>query len=107
MIKTGSGVEIFYPRDIVYVEAMKKNTVIHTFDSDREYTGLLSGFAEKYLVPELFFRVHRSYIVGQGIGIILILGAIVLLEVNLPLKKKKDFEKAYDDFNYRVNLSIY
>lgn len=108
VIKSGSGIEVIYPGDIIYVEAMKKNTVVHMRDEDREYTGLLSDFESKYLSPKLFFRIHRSFIINMTY-VSSFNSRILTLKngTELPLKRKKEFEKAYDEFNYSINLKKY
>lgn len=53
------------------------------------FASIFGNFESVFNVILAVIILGEVFNVGQGIGMILILGAIVLLEVNLPLKKKK------------------
>ncbi len=50
-------------KDIVYIAAHDRHSVIHTISKDFETSSLLKEIEAK-LKPELFIRIHRKYIVN-------------------------------------------
>ncbi|MCQ2462392.1 MAG: LytTR family DNA-binding domain-containing protein [Clostridia bacterium] len=105
-VKNAAGFEILYPKNILYAEAMVKNTVIHCLDGDRKYSCLLKEFEKNYLSGDVFFRVHRSYTVNM-MNVISCNSRYVTLKdgTQLPLKKGKEFLKAFEAFNFKINTN--
>lgn len=89
-----------YSQDIIYVEASRKNTVFHFFDSSEEYPYSITDIENMHLPVNLFCKVHRSYIVNlmhvdsfSKTDVIMKNGDII------PLRREKEFKSAYSDFN--------
>lgn len=63
VIKCNSGIEHIYIYDIIYVEVIRKEIIIHTESSD--YTAKISMNAiEKEISYNIFFRCHKSYLIN-------------------------------------------
>lgn len=50
--------------DIAYIEAMKDNCIIHMIDGKRYTQSCPMGDIEPELNPQMFKRIHRSFIVN-------------------------------------------
>lgn len=53
------------PRDLVMLEADRNNVILYLPDRSISLRGSMRGI-ERLLTPELFMRVHKSYIVNLG-----------------------------------------
>lgn len=102
-LKKDGAVRTVYPRDIIYIESNGKKSLLHFFDAVEEYPYMLAELEEKYLPKQLFFRVHRCYIVNMlhikasTYETVELTGGTVL-----PLKKPREFRQAYSDFNFAM-----
>lgn len=64
MLKKEGNAFIYYPQDIIYAEAMRKTTAIHTFNSNEDFRINFTEMENDYLPKSLFAKVHRSYIIN-------------------------------------------
>lgn len=103
-LKKGGSFCTVYPRDLIYIESSGKKSVFHFFDSVEEYPYMLTELEEEILPPQLFFRIHRCYIINMlhikssAYDTVELTGG-----VTLPLKKPKEFRQAYNDFNFAMS----
>ncbi|MCQ2463617.1 MAG: LytTR family DNA-binding domain-containing protein [Clostridia bacterium] len=85
-----------YPQDIIYVEAVLRKSVFTFFDSKEEFRYTLSELENGFLPKNIFFKIHRSYIVNM-----LHVDSFNSREVTmkngdvLPLTQFKEFKSAY------------
>lgn len=102
-LKKDGAYRTVYPRDIIYIESSGKKSVIHFFDSDEEFPYMLSELENDFLPEQLFFRIHRCYIINMlhvknsAYETVELTGG-----VKLPLKKPKEFRQVYNDFNFAM-----
>ena len=101
MLKKEGTAFIYYPQDILYAEAMRKTTAIHTFSSKEEFRVSFADIENEYLPKKLFAKVHRSYIVNlmhvktyNKKEITMKNGDIV------PISRSVDFEKIIDAYRF-------
>ncbi len=81
--------------DIAYIEAMKDNCIIHMVDGKRYTQSCPMGDIEPELNPDMFKRIHRSFIVNISYIDMYYYGHVVLengMEVHIGDKtwKKED-----------------
>lgn len=88
-----------YSQDILYVEAVMRKSVFIFFDSKEEFGYTLSELENSLLPENLFFKIHRSYIVNM-----LHVESFNSKEVRmkngdvLPLTRHREFKKQYTQF---------
>ena len=64
LISCGMGCKRITVSDIAYIEAMKDNCIIHMVDGKRHTQSCPMGDIEPELAPNMFKRIHRSFIVN-------------------------------------------
>ena len=64
LITCGMGCKRITVSDIAYIEAMKDNCIIHMVDGKRYTQSCPMGDIEPELNPQMFMRIHRSFIVN-------------------------------------------
>ena len=64
LISCGMGCKRITVSDIAYIEAMKDNCIIHMIDGKRYTQSCPMGDIEPELNPNMFKRIHRSFIVN-------------------------------------------
>ena len=64
LISCGMGCKRITVSDIAYIEAMKDNCIIHMVDGKRYTQSCPMGDIEPELNPNMFKRIHRSFIVN-------------------------------------------
>ena len=64
LVSCGMGCKRITVTDIAYIEAMKDNCVIHMIDGKRYTQSCPMGDIEPELNPNMFKRIHRSFIVN-------------------------------------------
>ena len=64
LISCGMGCKRITVSDIAYIEAMKDNCIIHMVDGKRYTQFCPMGDIEPELNPQMFKRIHRSFIVN-------------------------------------------
>ena len=64
LISCGMGCKRITVSDIAYIEAMKDNCIIHMVDCKRYTQSCPMGDIEPELNPNMFKRIHRSFIVN-------------------------------------------
>lgn len=101
MLKKDGTAFIYYPQDILYAEAMRKTTAIHSFSSKEEFRVSFTDIENEYLPKKLFAKVHRSYIINlmhvrtyNKKEITMKNGDIV------PISRSVDFEKIIDAYRF-------
>lgn len=100
--RNGTFVTVF-PRDIIYIESRGKKSEFHFFDSVEEFPYMLSDLEDTQLPKQLFFRNHRCYIINMQHVKSSSADTVELSDGTiLPLKKAKEFRKAYNDFNFMM-----
>ncbi|MBQ7637950.1 MAG: response regulator transcription factor [Clostridia bacterium] len=63
-LKKEKSVRVVYPQEVLYVEAVNKLCRFCFFDSSEEFPYKITDLENGMLPVELFFRVHRSYMVN-------------------------------------------
>jgi len=63
-VKTPDGLKVICIKNILYVEAAKKCSIVYLYDLKTIITYHLLKWHEKYLLNPCFFRCHNSYIVN-------------------------------------------
>lgn len=100
-LRQGRSYRTVYARDIYYVEAHGKTSVVFFAESSEEYSHLLSEMVEKLACGKLFYRIHRSYIVNMMYVSAYDAKSVTLTNgVTLPLKSR-DFQRAYKEYIFR------
>lgn len=103
-LKRDGGYDTIYTQDILFVQASDKKSLIYFYDRCVEYPILLSELETKYLSPELFCRVHRSYIVNMMHIASYDKKRIVMKSGDkVDVSRFKAFQQAYRDFNFKLN----
>ena len=64
LVSCGMGCKRITVSDIAYIEAMKDNCIIHMVDGKRYTQSCPMGDIEPELNPNIFKRIHRSFIVN-------------------------------------------
>jgi len=90
-----------YPQNIFYIEAMGRNTVFYYASSSEQFSYSITDIESGYLPENVFFKVHRSYIVNlmyvdsfDRKNITMKNGAVI------PLSRTKEFKEAFVNFNF-------
>jgi DNA-binding LytR/AlgR family response regulator len=63
-VKIPSGYKFICPKDILYIEALKKISIVYFSCGDSLITYHLLKWYEKKLPQPFFFRCHNSYIIN-------------------------------------------
>ena len=103
-LKRDGSYDTVYTQDIIFIEASDKKSLIFFYDRCVEYPILLSELEKKYLPPELFFRVHRSFIVNM-MHISSYDKKIIIMNSGdkVDVSRFKAFQQAYRNFNFNLN----
>ena len=64
-LKKGKAFQTVYTRDILFIEADRKRSLLHFSDHIEDFNYLLSDLEKSVLPGEIFFRIHRSFIVNM------------------------------------------
>jgi two-component system LytT family response regulator len=95
-------------RNIVYIEGLKNYVMIYTTNGDKHITYLTMGEIEEALSKQLFYRIHRSYIVNK-IHIQSIEGSRIILnnkvELTLGISYRESFMNAISRFILKTKRS--
>lgn len=103
-LKRDGGYDTIYTQDILFVEASDKRSLIYFYDRCEEYPILLSELEKNYLPPELFFRVHRSYVVNMMHIAAYDKKTIVMKSGDkVDISRFKPFQEAYRNFHFKLN----
>ena len=103
LISCGMGCKRITVSDIAYIEAMKDNCVIHMIDGKRYTQSCPMGDIEPELNPNMFKRIHRSFIVNISYIDMYYYGHVVLengMEVHIG-DKYRDALKSSSHFSLR------
>ena len=57
MLRSGGVNKAVYPQNILYIEAMGRNTVFHYFDSSETFSYSITELKSGYLPESVFFKV--------------------------------------------------
>ena len=96
LVSCGMGCKRITVSDIAYIEAMKDNCVIHMIDGKCYTQSCPMGDIEPELNPNMFKRIHRSFIVNISYIDIYYYGHVVLengMEVHIGDKTWKKEEE--------------
>ena len=114
LISCGMGCKRITVTDIAYIEAMKDNCIIHMVDGKRYTQSCPMGDIEPELNPDMFKRIHRSFIVNIRYIDMYYYGHVVLENGFVNYKKsfnarkitKKviivDFQGIITDYHYKM-----
>ena len=103
-LKRDGSYDTVYTQDILFVQAADKKSLIYFYDRCVEYPILLSELEKNYLPPELFFRVHRSYVVNMMHIASYDKKTIVMKSGDkVEISRFKPFQEAYRNFNFKLN----
>ncbi len=100
-LKQGRSFRTVYTRDIVYIEAKGKTSMVNFIEGSDSFSHLMSEMEQLLSEGRLFYRIHRSYIVNMmyvesyDAKSVTMRGGVIL-----PLKAK-DFQKAYREYVFR------
>lgn len=101
MLKKEGTAFIYYPQDILYAEAMRKTTAIHSFNSKEEFRVSFADIENEYLPKKLFSKVHRSYIVNLMYVKTYNKKEITMKNGDIvPISRSVDFEKIIDAYRF-------
>lgn len=90
-----------YPQNILYIEAMGRNTIFHFSDSSETFSYSITELENGYLPEAVFFKVHRSYIVNMMYVESYDRKNITMKNGDaVPLSRTKEFRDAYVKFNF-------
>lgn len=100
-LRQGRSYRTVYARDILYIEAKGKNSIVFTGDASEVFTQMLSEI-ETILAPgRLFCRIHRSFIINMMYVSSYDAKSVTLTnDVTLPLKNHS-FQQTYREFMFR------
>lgn len=102
LISCGMGCKRITVSDIAYIEAMKDNCIIHMVDGKRYTQSCPMGDIEPELNPNMFKRIHRSFIVNIRYIDMYYYGHVVLengMEVHIG-------DKYRDALKYILSVSL-
>ena len=106
LLPAGSGYERIRFQDVAYLAAHRSYSAFHLINGDERLASLPLGHYEKILPANLFFRVHKSYLVnarmvksyegGRGGNL-----SLKNIDVQLPIaaRRKSDFVKFIRNFD--------
>ena len=92
LVSCGMGCKRITVSEIAYIEAMKDNCIIHMVDGKRYTQSCPMGDIEPELNPNMFKRIHRSFIVNISYIDMYYYGHVVLengMEVHIGDKTQK------------------
>ena len=95
LISCGMGCKRITVSDIAYIEAMKDNCIIHMVDGKRYTQSCPMGDIEPELNPQMFMRIHRSFIVNIRYINMYYYGHVVLgngMEVHIGDKYREELK---------------
>ena len=103
-LKRDGSYDTVYTQDIFFVRAEDKKSLIFFYDRCEEYPILLTELEKKYLPPELFCRVHRSYLVNMMHIASYDRKTIVMKSGDkVDVSRFKQFQEAYRRFNFKFD----
>lgn len=90
MIKSGEGEILLYIRDIIYISAEDKYTIVYT-QNNYYITDESLKYYESKLVPFGFFRIHRKYLINMYYHQSVSGNKLLLCHgIELPLSRRKN-----------------
>ena len=98
LISCGMGCKRITVSDIAYIEAMKDNCIIHMVDGKRYTQSCPMGDIEPELNPNMFKRIHRSFIVNIRYIDMYYYGHVVLengMEVHIGDKYREELKSSF------------
>ncbi|MBQ7638791.1 MAG: response regulator transcription factor [Clostridia bacterium] len=102
VLKKEKAARVVYPQEVLYVEARNKVCRFCFFDSFEEFPYKITELEKNCLPEELFFRVHRSYIVNlmhvsayDKKGVTVSNGSVI------PMSRFREFQQAFSSYNFR------
>jgi len=108
-VKTARGYKIVHTREVLFIKAEGKFSVIYFDDNSSLITFHMLGWFESFLLPPCFIRCHYSYLVNCcHVGSIDHTKIIIKEKINVPLsrKKAKHFRENLRQFHMKINLII-
>lgn len=101
-LKQGKRFRTVYAQDILYIEANDKQVLLHTVNGTEPYNYLLREI-ETVLPDQLFFRIHRSYLINLQYVDSYDAKSVTLKNGETLPVKAKDFQKVYHNFMFMQN----
>lgn len=98
LVSCGMGCKRITVSDIAYIEAMKDNCVIHMIDGKCYTQSCPMGDIEPELNPNMFKRIHRSFIVNISYIDMYYYGHVVLengMEVHIGDKYREELKSSF------------
>lgn len=98
LISCGMGCKRITISEIAYIEAMKDNCVIHMIDGKCYTLSCPMGDIEPELAPNMFKRIHRSFIVNISYIDMYYYGYVVLengMEVHIGDKYREELKSSF------------
>lgn len=97
---------IFFPEEILYLEARLKNAILYTETSSIVVSGLLASQVDK--LPLAFCRIHKSYIVNTlYVKSIQRYRVTLQNEVELPVSKENYLDiRAFLNYEHASSPSV-
>ena len=94
----GMGCKRITVSDIAYIEAMRDSCIIHMVDGKRHTQSCPMGDIEPELNPNMFKRIHRSFIVNISYIDMYYYGYVVLengMEVHIGDKYREELKSSF------------
>ncbi|MBQ9506785.1 MAG: response regulator transcription factor [Clostridia bacterium] len=102
VLKKEKSVCVVYPQEILYVEVRNKECLFRFYDRTEAFPYPLNELRDAYLPKELFFQVHRSYLVNLMHVAAFDKSCVTMTDGNtVPLRKYKAFAEAFSAFNFQ------
>ena len=102
VLKKEKSMRVVYPQEILYVEARNKECLFRFYDRTEAFSYPLNELRDEYLPKDLFFQVHRSYLVNLMHVTAYCKNSVTLTNGDvIPMRKYKDFSEAFSAFNFQ------
>ena len=101
VLKKEKAMVVVYPQDVLYVEAQDKECRFRFYNRAENFPYKLSALEEEHLPKNLFFRVHRSYLVNLMHVAAFDKNSVTVKNGDvLPLRRYRAFSEAFSAFNF-------
>ena len=102
-LKVGRWYKTIYAKELMYVEAQGKKSVLRLVDGSETVSYLISDLEQNYLPGELFVRIQRSFIVNLLYVDSFDARTVKMKNGDVISLKMKNFRNVYNNFQYKMN----
>ena len=97
-LKQGRSYRTVYARDIIYIEASKKESIVYYKEANETFSHMLSEMERILSDGNIFIRIHRSFIINMMYVSSYDTKSVTMTNgVTLPLKTK-EFQRVYREY---------